>query len=254
WASGSTNWHASSVSISDLPGTLTDPNFPADDFRAEVKDQAWYGAIALPASPVTAVATANITDRDNRIVAFSANVSGGTSPYTYRWSFGDANSSTDANPIHTYSQGGRFPVQLIVEDSAGNRAYSIVDVLLGGPPVIAAMSISPNPNYVSQYTYLHAVADDRDGSIVNWPWHFGDGTNDSGRYVYHTFAAPGSYLVRLTVTDNAGQVAFLNQTVLVNVNQLPVARFTFYPSDPIAGQYVSFSGGASYDPDGYIIQ
>ena len=339
WASGSTNWHASSVSISDLPGTLTDPNFPADDFRAEVKDQAWYGAIALPASPVTAVATANITDRDNRIVAFSANVSGGTSPYTYRWSFGDANSSTDANPIHTYSQGGRFPVQLMVEDSAGNRAYSIVDVLLGGPPVITAMSITPNPTYVGQYTYFYAAGDDPDGSIVNWHWDFGDGyiwdssypdayhyyytlgtynvtvtardndgletsasmllqvidqppyacfyvypnptvvgypTNfqscswdrdgyivssewdfgDGGRangsYVTHAFTDPGSYGVRLTVTDNGGNVVTTNQSVTVNVNQLPVAQFTYSPSDPIAGQYVYFNGGGSYDPDGYI--
>ena len=119
WVSDSAGWYSSALSPSDLAGTLSDPNFPPDDFRVGAQDQAWYGAIAIPSSPVTAVATANITDPDNRTVAFSANVSGGTSPYTYQWSFGDANRSTDANPIHTYSQGGRFPVQLMIEDSAG---------------------------------------------------------------------------------------------------------------------------------------
>src|SRR5207302_1969678 len=292
-----------------------------------------------PASSVHAVATANITDRDHRVVAFSANVSGGTPPYTYRWSFGDANSSMEANPNHTYSEGGRYPVQLIVEDSAANRAYSIVDVVLGGPPVITNVSISPNPTYVNQYTYFNAVGDDPDGSIVNWHWNFGDGstwdasyssayhyysalgtynvtvtargndgletsasrlvqvldqppyacfyispnptvvgyptsfydcsydpdgyiassswdfgdgTNGTGSYVYHTFASAGSYLVRLTVVDNAGMTSFLNQTVSVNVNQLPVTRFSYSPSDPIAGQGIYFNGYASYDPDGYI--
>ena len=339
WLTDSAGWHAPSVTLSNLAGTLTDPNFPADDFRVEARDQAWYGALTLPASSVHAVATANITDRDHRVVAFSANVSGGTPPYTYRWSFGDANSSTEANPTHTYSEGGRYPVQLIVEDSAANRAYSIVDVVLGGPPVITNVSISPNPTYVNQYTYFNAVGDDPDGSIVNWHWNFGDGstwdasyssayhyysalgtynvtvtardndgletsasmlvqvldqppyacfyispnptvvgyptsfydcsydpdgyiassswdfgdgTNDNGSYVYHTFASAGSYLVRLTVVDNAGMTSFLNHTVSVNVNQLPVAHFSYSPSDPIAEQWVYFNGYASYDPDGYI--
>src|SRR3989454_7344379 len=339
WVSDSAGWYSSSLSPSDLPGTLTDPNFPTDDFRVEAQDQAWYGAVALPSSPVTAVANATITNPDNRTVAFSANVSGGTSPYTYQWSFGDANRSTDANPIHTYSQGGRFPVQLIIEDSAGNRAYAIVDVLLGGPPVITTMSISPSPTYVGQFTSFYAEGDDPDGSIVNWHWDFGDGStwdssysyayhyyyalgtynvtvtardNDgletsasmllqvvdqppyvcayiypnptvvgyatnfqdcsydpdgyivssvwdfgdggqaSGRYVTYAYTTAGSYPVRLTVTDNGGNVVTLNQSVYVKVNQLPVAHFTYYPSDPIAGQYVYFNGGTSYDPDGYI--
>jgi len=38
----------------------------------------------------------------------------------------------------------------------------------------------------------------------------------------------------------------------VNVNQLPVAHFSYSPSDPIAGQGIYFNGWASYDPDGYI--
>jgi PKD repeat protein len=339
WVSEPSVWHAQAVSLSDRVGSLTDPNFAADDFRAAAGDQAWYGALVLPASPVSATASANITDRDHRIVTFSANVSGGTPPYTYLWSFGDANSSTDANPNHTYSTGGQYPVQLIVEDSASNRAYSIVDVLLGGPPVITNVTISPSPTYARQYTFFDAAGFDPDGSIVDWRWDFGDGTswdssypgayhvyyalgtynvtvtardndgletsasrllqvldqppyacfyvypnptvvgyptnfqdcsydpdgyivsstwnfgdggNASGTYVSHPFASPGSYVVRLTVTDNAGISSSTNQTVIVNVNQLPVARFTYFPSQPVAGQGISFDGTGSTDPDGYI--
>src|SRR5207244_10438814 len=125
WPSDSAGWHAPSVTLSDLAGTLTDPNFPADDFRVEAQNQAWYGALALPASSVHAVATANITDRDHRVVAFSANVSGRTPPYTSRWPFGGAHRLTEVHATHTYSEGGRYPVQLIVEVCDANIAYSI---------------------------------------------------------------------------------------------------------------------------------
>jgi len=345
WTSGSSGWHSQSVSLSNLAGTLTDPNFPADDFRIEAQDQAWYGAIAVPASAVTAVAHASVTNRTQRIVAFSANVSGGTPPYSYRWSFGDANSSTQANPTHAYTGGSRYPVQLMVTDSRANRSYSFVDLLLGGPPVITNVFILPNPTYVGQYTYFNATGTDPDGSIVNWHWDFGDGTtwdasygstyhvyralgtynvsvtardndgletrasrslkvadqppyacfyvspnptvvgyptnfqdcsydpdgsvvswswnfgdgtivtggaNGSARYLFHTYTAPGSYVVQLTVTDNAGITATLNQTVQVRVNQLPIARFRYSPPDPIAGQAVFFNGANSSDPDGSI--
>ena len=119
-------------------------------------------------------------------------------------------------------------------------------------PPYACFYVSPNPTAVGYPTYFQDCSYDPDGYIVSSSWDFGDGTNDTGRYVSHTFAAPGSYLVRLTVVDNAGMTSFLNQTVSVNVNQLPVARFSSSPSDPIAGQGIYFNGASSYDPDGYI--
>src|SRR5205807_956919 len=215
-------------------------------------NQAWYGALALPASSVHAVATANITDRDHRVVGFSANVSGGTPPYTYRWSFGDANSSMEANPNHTYSEGGRYPVQLIVEDSAANRAYSIVDVVLGGPPVITNVSISPNPTYVNQYTYFNAVGDDPDGSIVNWHWNFGDGSTWDASYAsaYHYYSALGTYNATVTARDNDGLETSASRFVQV-LDQPPYACFSVSPNPTAVGYPTSFYD-CSYDPDGYI--
>lgn len=35
-------------------------------------------------------------------------------------------------------------------------------------------------------------------------------------------------------------------------NQPPVARFSFWPARPVAGEPVEFDGGSSYDPDGHI--
>ena len=44
---------------------------------------------------------------------------------------------------------------------------------------------------------------DHEGSIVQYSWDFGDGTTAEGMTVTHTYDASGTYLVGLTVTDNA---------------------------------------------------
>ncbi|MFD2026427.1 PKD domain-containing protein [Promicromonospora aerolata] len=48
---------------------------------------------------------------------------------------------------------------------------------------------------------------DLDGTIASWAWSFGDGTTGTGEEVTHTYAAPGTYTVTLTVTDDEGATA-----------------------------------------------
>ena len=55
---------------------------------------------------------------------------------------------------------------------------------------------------------------DRDGYIVSWKWDFGDGNTKSGEIVKHIYRAQGTYVVKLTVTDNDG----LNDTYETEAN------------------------------------
>ncbi|NLU56098.1 MAG: PKD domain-containing protein, partial [Methanosarcina thermophila] len=36
---------------------------------------------------------------------------------SWRWNFGDGNTSTDRNPVHTYSRSGSYTVSLTVNNS-----------------------------------------------------------------------------------------------------------------------------------------
>ena len=45
---------------------------------------------------------------------------------------------------------------------------------------------------------------DPDGAIGHYGWNFGDGTTTAGVTVGHTYAAPGTYIVNLFVSDNRG--------------------------------------------------
>jgi DNA-binding beta-propeller fold protein YncE len=45
---------------------------------------------------------------------------------------------------------------------------------------------------------------DDDGTVTTWSWDFGDGTTAAGASVDHTYASPGEYTVKVTVTDDEG--------------------------------------------------
>ena len=47
-------------------------------------------------------------------VTFTPTVSGGTTPYSYSWAFGDGGTSTVSNPTHVYNTGGAFTATLTV--------------------------------------------------------------------------------------------------------------------------------------------
>ena len=52
-------------------------------------------------------------------VLYTANVSGGTAPYTYLWNFGDGAIGTGSTAIHTYNVPGAYGVTLRVKDATG---------------------------------------------------------------------------------------------------------------------------------------
>jgi hypothetical protein len=87
-----------------------------------------------------------------------------------------------------------------------------------------------------------ATASSSPAGLVSYGWDFGDGSAGSGVTVQHTFAAGGTYAVRLTVTDNKGQTAWVTKQVAVAAG--PTALFTW--TQATIGAPVFFNGGASW--------
>ena len=62
-------------------------------------------------------------------IGFFGKALGGSPPYTFRWSFGDATpNSTTQDPVHTYASAGPFRANLTVTDANGTVASASVAV------------------------------------------------------------------------------------------------------------------------------
>lgn len=92
---------------------------------------------------------------------------------------------------------------------------------------------------------------DADGQITAYRWSFGDESADeTARETEHTYAAPGTYSVALTVTDDRGATASVTRLVQAVLPQdvPPVASFGSSCQDLTC----TFSDSSS-DSDGFVV-
>ena len=68
-------------------------------------------------------------------LSFSTQVSGGQSPYTFSWDFGDGLTSTRPNPIHNYTIPRVYRVEVTVTDSLGHTASQVMNITVIARPV-----------------------------------------------------------------------------------------------------------------------
>jgi|GEM_PF-1725828 len=159
----------------------------------------------------------------------------------WSWDFGDGASSAYANPTHTFASGGSYSVSLQAVDVYGASTTVTRILAVTGPPEPAFTSSCAG--FACGFDASGSVAGS--SPIASFNWSFGDGTTGSGSAPSHTFTAPGTYPVTLTVTDTAGLSASLTLSVFVNP---PVASFTI----SCAGLSCTFDAGASTAGSGTI--
>src|SRR6266571_2471801 len=68
-------------------------------------------------------------------LSFSTQVSGGQSPYTFSWDFGDGLTSPRPNPIHNYTIPRVYRVEVTVTDSLGHSASQVLNITVIARPV-----------------------------------------------------------------------------------------------------------------------
>jgi PKD repeat protein len=187
----------------------------------------------------------------------SASVDPDGSITTYSWNFGDGSTDSGNPAWWHYTTAGTYTVTLIVTDNDG-ASDSISQTIQVGPTnqnPTAAFSFSPsNPAVNGWVQFDGSTSSDPDGSIVSYSWSFGDGTSDTGVVAWNQFGAPGTYVVTLTVQDDAGGTDSTSRTIQVGpTNQDPTAAFSFSPPNPAVNEWVQFDASASSDSDGSIV-
>lgn len=176
--------------------------------------------ITVYPSPTVVFTASDTTICPGTTIAFTnSSIAGVPGGMTYLWNFGDGSTSTAANPTHTYTTPGNYNVSLTVTNAQGcTRTYtrsSYVEVyprptvnFFGSP-----LAICNPPGTVT-------FANTSSGAMpLSYLWTFGGsgGTSTSASPSY-TYTAPGSYDVKLVVTDGNGCKDSLIRYAYVNVS------------------------------------
>ncbi len=180
-------------------------------------------------------------------VTFAANATGGTVPYTFRWSFGDGSAAVSGNPVqHTYTSKGTFTVKVNATDGNGVTASASKSITVVAQTLHADFSFSPTaPTKGSTVTFTAMVTGGT--SPYSYSWSFGDGTTGSGNPAMHSYANAGNYTVMLTVTDMNSATASATHIVTVS-NVVTTLTADFGPTTTLVGNttFVAvISGGVS---------
>ena len=148
---------------------------------------------------------------------------------TYKWSFGDKNTSTSMMPIHTYYKEGNYTVILTVTDDDNNTdtdtTYAIITKKANHPPETPTISgiISSHINTNCNYTIKGS---DIDGDKIQYIIDWSDGTNqtispllNSGTTfnTSHSWSTGGIYnIIVYTLDENNATSNNQNHTVLID--------------------------------------
>nr|MBC8218661.1 PKD domain-containing protein [Planctomycetota bacterium] len=138
---------------------------------------------------------------------------------TYKWTEGNTVLGKDMTISPALSV-GTHNITLAVTDNEGADDTDEVTIVVEanrGPS--ASFTYSPGDPTVDQVvTFDGSSSSDPDGTITDYSWDFGDGSNldtESGANPSHSYSSSGQYTVALTVTDNAGATDVDNATVIV---------------------------------------
>lgn len=143
-------------------------------------------------------------------VTFSATAHGGTTPYTYNWSFGDGSpDSTTQNPSHTYSALGTYHPVLTVRDFTGAVAtdsHLVIQAL--GPGALSASAQADKTFGLLPLPVAFTGSASGGTAPYTYLWNFGDGAPASEeKDPVHTYSAVGAFTVTLAVQDAGGHSA-----------------------------------------------
>ncbi|MDQ3278600.1 MAG: PKD domain-containing protein, partial [Bacteroidota bacterium] len=111
------------------------------------------------------------------------------------WDFGGGAYSTEQHPVVSFSDTGWHTVTLIAYNNTCPDTIVVKNAVYVKPP--ASIFILTN-DCVNRYTKQFT---DQSLGAQSWFWEFGDGTTSTQQNPSHTYAAPGTYIAKLTVTN-----------------------------------------------------
>ncbi|HNQ28784.1 MAG TPA: PKD domain-containing protein [Methanolinea sp.] len=213
-------------------------------------------------SPPPPVAGFTATPRDGfaPLAVSFIDQSTGSPPLSFAWDFGDGESSTEQNPVHTFAGEGTYNVSLTTTNAGGSSTEMKEGyIIVGGITPLKADFTSNKTSGIAPLSVQ--FLDASDGNPSSWFWSFEsgyyyvlDGAVETSALPYNpgqissernpvmVYQSPGNYSVMLTVS-RTGESDTIEKVDYIQVSPPPpVAAFNPYPSNGDAPLEVEFDG------------
>ncbi len=193
--------------------------------------------VSKPTADFTTVDTLSCPGKQVKFINQSAGAN-----FTYKWNFGDNNSDTVKNPVHSYSADGGYSVKLAVTDQYGCKDSitkpQYVNISTPSANFSMSDSLSNCPPLIINFT-------DSSNNVISRKWDFGDSTFSSAINPTHFYNYPGTYFAKLTVTSNGGCTSVFQRRIIIKG---PIGTFTYQPTtgcNPVTVDFIAITNNSN---------
>ncbi len=177
----------------------------------------------------------------------------------WNWNFGDNTSSTDKNPLKSYSSGAgtTLPVTLTAIDTAGCISQKKQDIAIPLGPV-SKFSVSKPACAGNELTFIDSSKTLTPAGVTLkfWKWDFGNNdiqiftTADYQKELKRTYATTGNRKITLEVESSTGCKVLYEYSL--DIGAQPTAKFTTPGKNLCSPVGVQFTNTSS-DPTGLVL-
>ena len=119
-----------------------------------------------------------VVNADNFMGCPPLSVTFGNNPdssiYHYKWSFGEGNNSSIANPNHTYTTTGNYSVKVITTNNTGCRDSASSFITVFPSPAADFNIMNPGHKVYAEYQDVSLLNLSQDASFYSWDFGNGD--------------------------------------------------------------------------------
>lgn len=170
-----------------------------------------------------------------------------TNATSWSWSFpgGTPSSSTEQNPVITYSQAGTYSASLEVSNAAGSSDFSKTDLF-------EISNLSPTASFTSETFDRMVSFNNTSQDATSYIWDLGDNNITTEQNPDHNYPVPGIYNVVLAAI-NGCDTAYAYETIIINPEEInPIPDFSASARGGCPGVTVQYFNQSTVNADSYF--
>ncbi|GLR16101.1 hypothetical protein GCM10007940_07160 [Portibacter lacus] len=162
---------------------------------------------------------------------------------SYFWEFegGSPATSTAENPQVVFNQAGTYNAKLTVSDGSASDSENKINYI--------TINDEPSASFTSNVSGYEVTFDNNSLNANSYSWNFGDGETSATANPTHSYAAPGSYDVTLTATNNCGSDIDVREITIIEIVE---ADFDVSVEEICEGESVTLNNNSAGEIASYL--